>query len=140
MSQCHTAAPPTLHPPCRRLINLLEAGIIKYRQSLALPLNQICPLDLRSKERQLRNNDLLTTYKVIGSGFAAGIIAFCAEFLMQRWRKKRALRRAASAQRKVRVRPGLGLGPRAWRGVRVWSDRIGVAIDGAADSSIGANS
>ena len=25
-------------------------------------------------------------------------------------------------------------------GVRVWSDRIGVAIDGAADRSIGANS
>ncbi|KAK3927640.1 Glutamate receptor ionotropic, kainate 4 [Frankliniella fusca] len=85
----------------RTLLSLLEGGIIKYRQRLALPLNQICPLDLGSKERTLRNNDLYSTYAVIGSGFVAAIVAFVSEFIVLRHQRKRALERAASAQRKL---------------------------------------
>nr|WBU77227.1 ionotropic receptor [Odontothrips loti] len=85
----------------KTLISLLEAGIIKYRQRLSLPLNQICPLDLGNKERQLRNTDLETTYKVIASGFVAAVIAFFAEFIAQRWHRQRARKRAVSAQRKL---------------------------------------
>lgn len=85
----------------KTLLSLLEAGIIKYRQRLMLPLNQICPLDLGSKERTLRNEDLYTTYAVIGSGFVAAIVAFFSEFIYLRHQRKKALERAASARRKL---------------------------------------
>lgn len=42
-----------------------------------LPNTEICPLDLGSNERQLRNSDLLMTYWIMGGGFCtAGVIFF----------------------------------------------------------------
>jgi hypothetical protein len=39
----------------------------------------ICPLNLGSKERQLRNGDLFTTYMVVVVGFISAIVAFVGE-------------------------------------------------------------
>ncbi|XP_075235011.1 ionotropic receptor 76b isoform X2 [Lycorma delicatula] len=76
----HSILPSLFNPV---MLSYVESGIITHLASKSLPNNPICPLDLRSKERQLRNSDLLTTYIVIISGFIAASIAFIFELL---WR------------------------------------------------------
>jgi hypothetical protein len=44
-----------------------------------MPPTEICPLDLRSTERQLRNIDLFATYMVVVIGFFSAIAAFVGE-------------------------------------------------------------
>lgn len=59
----------------------METGIIQHRQDKELPLAEICPVDLRSTERQLRNTDLLLTYKVVVAGYAVAAILFLLEIV-----------------------------------------------------------
>lgn len=61
----------------------MEAGIIKYRLGDGLPNTEICPHNLNSKERQLRNSDLWTTYKVILVGFGISGAIFIAEVIFR---------------------------------------------------------
>lgn len=75
-----------------RLMRLVETGIIQHKQDEDLPLAEICPVDLRSTERQLRNTDLLLTYKVIIAGYAIATIIFLFEVIfafMLAWGKNR---------------------------------------------------
>ena len=64
-----------------RLLKLLETGIINQRKKEDLPLAEICPVDLRSSERQLRNTDLLLTYKVVVAGYTIAAIIFLFELI-----------------------------------------------------------
>ncbi|KAK1129910.1 hypothetical protein K0M31_019610 [Melipona bicolor] len=63
------------------LLKLLETGIINQRKKEDLPLAEICPVDLRSSERQLRNTDLLLTYKVVVAGYTIAAIIFLFELI-----------------------------------------------------------
>lgn len=49
--------------------------------SEGLPNTQICPLDLGSKERQLRNSDLYMTYIIVAAGFVISATIFISELI-----------------------------------------------------------
>ncbi|XP_076680857.1 ionotropic receptor 76b isoform X2 [Andrena cerasifolii] len=68
-------------PINKMLLRLVETGIIQHRQEKELPLAEICPVDLRSTERQLRNTDLLLTYKIVVAGYAVAAILFLLEII-----------------------------------------------------------
>lgn len=63
----------------RRLSYLIQSGIIKFLEHRDLPSTKICPLDLQSKDRQLRNSDLMMTYFIMVTGLAAAIAVFIGE-------------------------------------------------------------
>ncbi|XP_076240309.1 ionotropic receptor 76b [Calliopsis andreniformis] len=76
----------------KMLLRLVETGIIQHKQDEDLPLAEICPVDLRSTERQLRNTDLLLTYKVVVAGYTIATVIFLIEIILAfvlRRRKKR---------------------------------------------------
>jgi glutamate receptor, ionotropic, invertebrate len=62
-----------------RLRFLVEAGIINHRLNYGLPKAEICPQNLGSIERQLRLNDLSTTYLSMLVGFSTGLLVFIIE-------------------------------------------------------------
>lgn len=55
--------------------------MIKYLVHRDLPSTKICPLDLQSKDRKLRNGDLLMTYMIMITGLAAAAAVFIVEVL-----------------------------------------------------------
>lgn len=61
------------------LLHLVESGIVKYMLLENLPKANICPQNLGGTERQLRNNDFMTTYYVMLTGFGTGVIVFVTE-------------------------------------------------------------
>ncbi|XP_026326417.1 glutamate receptor ionotropic, delta-2 [Hyposmocoma kahamanoa] len=63
---------------------LLQAGIIDYLQTKDLPGTKMCPLDLQSKDRKLRNTDLLMTYMIMVGGLAVAAIVFIVELSLRR--------------------------------------------------------
>lgn len=63
---------------------MVESGIMEHRIQEELPEATICPLNLDSKERQLRNSDLWTTYLIVMSGFATALTVFVAELVWRR--------------------------------------------------------
>lgn len=62
---------------------LVESGIIQRAKLKDLPLAQICPLDLRSTERQLSFSDLSLTFKVVVAGYIIAMIIFILEWLIK---------------------------------------------------------
>ncbi|XP_063233347.1 glutamate receptor ionotropic, delta-1 [Bacillus rossius redtenbacheri] len=62
-------------------MGLVEQGIVKHLLRKDLPKNEVCPLNLGSKERQLRNSDLFMTYIIVMSGYAIAVAIFCGELL-----------------------------------------------------------
>lgn len=44
-----------------------------------LPANEICPLNLNSNERRLRNSDLSMTYAIAGFGIFMALLVFIIE-------------------------------------------------------------
>lgn len=44
-----------------------------------LPKAEVCPQQLTSTERQLKNNDLMTTYYVMLGGFLTSFVVFVTE-------------------------------------------------------------
>lgn len=62
---------------------IVESGITQFLLRDGLPNTQICPLNLGSKERQLRNSDLILTYKIVGCGFGVAALIFCVEIFAQ---------------------------------------------------------
>lgn len=58
------------------MLSYVESGIIKHLLTKDLPEATICPLNLGSKERQLRSSDLFTTYAIIVAGFLLASIIF----------------------------------------------------------------
>ncbi|EDV96616.1 glutamate receptor ionotropic, delta-1 [Drosophila grimshawi] len=65
------------------LLNLVESGIIKHLSARELPSAEICPQDLGSTERQLRNGDLMMTYYIMLTGFATALAVFTTEVLFR---------------------------------------------------------
>ncbi|XP_045459507.1 glutamate receptor ionotropic, delta-2 [Melitaea cinxia] len=68
----------------RVLFYLTQSGIVKFLQLKDLPSARICPLDLQSKDRQLRNSDLMMTYVIMMTGLAAAIAVFVGEICFKR--------------------------------------------------------
>lgn len=64
---------------CSRLLYLVETGIVKYMLSENLTNAVICPLNLGTKERQLRNSDLAMTYYLMFSGYGVAAVIFSTE-------------------------------------------------------------
>lgn len=50
-----------------------------FLKHVDLPSTKICPLDLQSKDRKLRNSDLIMTYMVMGVGSGIALAVFAAE-------------------------------------------------------------
>ncbi|KAL9909618.1 ionotropic receptor 76b [Glossina fuscipes fuscipes] len=67
----------------RELLNLVESGIIKYLAVKNLPNAEICPQNLGSTERQLRNGDLIMTYYITMVGFIVSLVIFISELLFR---------------------------------------------------------
>lgn len=65
------------------LLHLVEAGIVKYKLLENLPRAEICPNNLGSTERQLRNGDLMMTYYVMLTGFCTSIVVFVTEMIFR---------------------------------------------------------
>ncbi|CAH2234555.1 jg9175 [Pararge aegeria aegeria] len=66
---------------------LIQSGIVKFLEHRDLPSTKICPLDLQSKDRQLRNTDLLMTYFIMITGLAAALAVFIGEVIIKRYIK-----------------------------------------------------
>lgn len=62
---------------------MVESGIIQYKMRENLPDAEICPLNLKSTERKLKNSDLLLTYEIVATGLAIATCVFLIEVL---WR------------------------------------------------------
>lgn len=62
-----------------RLQYLVESGIVKFKLNYGLPKAEICPQDLGSTERQLRLQDLFTTYLTMLAGFSTALVVFFTE-------------------------------------------------------------
>lgn len=74
----------TLEKPFNKeLMTLVESGIIKREKQKDLPLAQVCPLDLRSTERQLSLSDLSLTFKVVLAGYIIATVIFILEWLIK---------------------------------------------------------
>ncbi|XP_043490724.1 glutamate receptor ionotropic, delta-2 isoform X2 [Polistes fuscatus] len=65
------------------LSSLIESGLIKHKKRSDLPLANVCPVDLQSTERQLRNTDLSLTYEVIAAGYIIAMIVFIIELIIK---------------------------------------------------------
>ncbi|XP_047518136.1 glutamate receptor ionotropic, delta-1-like [Pieris napi] len=70
------------NPVIKRVI---RSGILSHLSLRYLPDTKICPLDLQSKDRQLRNTDLLMTYYIMITGLAAAVSVFLAEISLKRY-------------------------------------------------------
>lgn len=57
----------------------MEGGIVKHLAMKNIPRAEICPQDLGSIERQLRNGDLMMTYYLMLAGFVLSAVIFCTE-------------------------------------------------------------
>ncbi|XP_011501269.1 PREDICTED: glutamate receptor ionotropic, kainate 2 [Ceratosolen solmsi marchali] len=78
--------------PIQKFINsemtaAIEGGLVKHFKLEKLPEAQICPLNLKSKERRLKISDLWMTYKVVFAGMGVSIIVFLIEFFSRLIRK-----------------------------------------------------
>lgn len=62
-----------------RLWFINQAGLVNFLKSRDLPSTKICPLDLQSKDRQLRNSDLIMTYMIMIVGLCAASAIFIGE-------------------------------------------------------------
>ncbi|XP_014477402.1 PREDICTED: glutamate receptor ionotropic, delta-2 [Dinoponera quadriceps] len=70
-------------PINKELMALVEAGIIRRAKLRDLPLAEVCPVDLRSTERQLTNSDLSLTYKVVAGGYVIAAVVFLVELTIR---------------------------------------------------------
>uniref|UniRef100_A0A1B0CLI0 Uncharacterized protein n=2 Tax=Lutzomyia longipalpis TaxID=7200 RepID=A0A1B0CLI0_LUTLO len=65
------------------LLHLVESGIVKYKLWQGLPNAEICPSNLVSTERQLRNGDLMMTYYISIAGFYTSTVVFVSELFFR---------------------------------------------------------
>ncbi|XP_058463209.1 glutamate receptor ionotropic, kainate 4 [Malaya genurostris] len=66
-----------------QLLNMVEGGIVKFKLLENLPKAEICPQNLGSTERQLKNRDLTMTYFVMFTGFGTAIVVFISEMIFR---------------------------------------------------------
>ncbi|XP_075972200.1 ionotropic receptor 76b isoform X2 [Anticarsia gemmatalis] len=67
------------------LTQIFQSGILEFLKRKDLPSTKICPLDLQSKDRKLRNSDLIMTYMVMGVGSGIAVAIFAAEIVFKRY-------------------------------------------------------
>ncbi|KAJ8725189.1 hypothetical protein PYW07_016147 [Mythimna separata] len=67
------------------LTQIFQSGILDFLKRADLPSTKICPLDLQSKDRKLRNSDLIMTYLVMVAGSATAVAVFAAEIFIKRY-------------------------------------------------------
>ncbi|KAL3267593.1 hypothetical protein HHI36_011711 [Cryptolaemus montrouzieri] len=72
------------------LQHLVEAGVIKFKMTESLPNTKLCPIQLQSKDRKLKNNDLMLTYVIVGIGFIISVSIFIGEMYLTYWHKEKA--------------------------------------------------
>lgn len=102
-----------------RLIHAVEGGLVKHRLLVNVSRAEICPQNLNSLERQLKLNDLMTTYLTMLVGFSSGMLVFFSELIMRFFNKRRdRMIREDGPGRKIQVQPkgpqlrqGFGGGP-----------------------------
>lgn len=58
-----------------------------------LPDTKICPLNLGSNERKLKNADLFMTYVIVGAGFVISLTVFLTEFFWNKYQSRKTLNR-----------------------------------------------
>lgn len=68
----------------------MEGGLIKHRLLTNVSRAEICPQNLNSLERQLKLNDLATTYLTMLVGFSTGLAVFFSEIIMRFFNKRKA--------------------------------------------------
>lgn len=83
------------------LSHLIQSGIVKFLERMDLPSTKICPLDLQSKDRQLRNSDLMMTYLIMVTGLAAAISIFIGEITYKRYLKKKLVHGESTKPREI---------------------------------------
>ncbi|XP_052737877.1 glutamate receptor ionotropic, delta-2 [Bicyclus anynana] len=88
---------------------LIQSGIVKFLEHRDLPSTKICPLDLQSKDRQLRNSDLMMTYFIMITGLSAAIAVFIGEVVFKRYIKVEV--KLEDKGRKMRRRKNKGIKP-----------------------------
>lgn len=71
-----------------RMRKLIEGGLVKYLKSKDLPEATICPLNLGSKERNLRLMDLSVTYSIVLGGLVMAIAILIGEIMYVRYYNK----------------------------------------------------
>lgn len=81
---------------------------MKHRLLTNVSRAEICPQNLNSLERQLKLNDLLTTYLTMLVGFSSGLVVFISEIIMRFFNKRKArlVREEPSDRaRRIQVQP-----------------------------------
>lgn len=71
-----------------RLQHLVQSGVLDHMNERGLPDTKICPLNLGSKERRLKNADLFMTYVIVATGFVISLIIFVSEHFYEKWKSK----------------------------------------------------
>lgn len=86
----------------------MEGGLVKHRLLTNVSRAEICPQNLNSLERQLKLNDLATTYLTMLVGFSSGLAVFLTELIMRfiNKRKARLIRDVGNERaRRIQVQP-----------------------------------
>ncbi|XP_026747395.1 glutamate receptor ionotropic, delta-1 isoform X2 [Trichoplusia ni] len=85
------------------LTKIFQAGILEYLKRSDLPSTKICPLDLRSKDRKLRNSDLIMTYVVMAAGSGIAMAVFAGEVFLKRYVKIKMNKGGKTKKKKVKL-------------------------------------
>ncbi|KAG5684140.1 hypothetical protein PVAND_013381 [Polypedilum vanderplanki] len=90
----------------QQIIHAVESGLVKHRLAHGVPKAEICPQNLGSLERQLRLNDLATTYLTMLVGFSTALLVFVTEIMMRFFNKRKAdLVREENHTKRIQVQP-----------------------------------
>lgn len=81
------------------LQHLVQSGVLNHMNERGLPDTKICPLNLGSKERRLKNADLFMTYVIVGAGFVISLTVFLIEYAYNRWHSVKANKKKVKVKR-----------------------------------------
>ncbi|CAK1551986.1 unnamed protein product [Leptosia nina] len=84
---------------------IIRSGIQEHISRRNLPDTKICPLDLQSKDRQLRVTDLLMTYYIMAVGMATAVAVFVGEISIRRYIFKRCCEKQKLRRNMRQVKP-----------------------------------
>ncbi|CAG9792155.1 unnamed protein product [Diatraea saccharalis] len=84
------------------LIFIVQAGIIDFLERRDLPSTKICPLNLQSKDRQLRNSDLIMTYMIMIVGISSAVALFIGEVITKRYVRVNVTKNSKHKHKKAR--------------------------------------
>lgn len=66
---------------------LVESGVIGFKLYKGLPTAKLCPIQLQSTDRRLKNSDLKLTYIIVGIGFCVSLTIFIIESVRNYYNK-----------------------------------------------------